>query len=440
MPAAAQPAALTITSSDPRDARRTIENVLVGDVWLCSGQSNMYFPLGKYAEYPGAEGGQEAIASPPDPRLRLLCDDQNPLWKNRGWQSAAPESRGAFSAVAYFFGERLRRDLDVPIGLIDVSRGGSAVQRWTPPAFAQRVPLTKRLTESFNRERARIGEYNQQLAARENALRAGQKPLPPAPATLPADLMASRSFSGANAYERLIAPMLPYTLRGVVWYQGESNSGQLDVAQNYAEMFHALVDGWRDAWGAPDLPFSFVQLPCWTSGEFWPWTRQSQLIASRSISHCAMVVCTDVGDAEPLHPPQKKPIGERLAAAALARTYARSIPWSGPTVARITTDQSAVIVSFDAANGAPRVGAFSKGDSVQDVELAGADGVFHPAKVTLAGDRATARSDRVPAPVAIRYGWRPVFTPSLVNDAGLPASGFYFVRDATDRWSLYAGQ
>jgi sialate O-acetylesterase len=435
MPAAGQPAALTITSSDARDAARTIANVLVGDVWLCSGQSNMYCPIGKIAEYPGVEGGEVAIAAPPDPELRLICDDQSPLWQRRGWQPATSESRFPFSAVAYFFGARLRRELGVPIGLINVSRGGSAIQRWTPPAYAERVPLTRRLNALFNRERARIADYNRQLAAREKAAREGG-PLPAAPATLPADLMAARSFYGATAYEKLIAPLVPYTLRGVVWYQGESNSGQLEVAQSYASMFRAMVDGWRDAWGARDLPFYFVQLPCWKDGDFWPWTRQSQLLASRSIPHCEMVVSADVGDVTKLHPPQKQPIGERLAALALARSYGRSVPCSGPTISRITSepDGGAVSISFDPANGAPR----AKGDGWRDVELAGADGIFYPASVTLAGDRATARSDRVPAPVAIRYGWHAVFTPSLVNDAGLPASGFYYTRDARGQWSVYA--
>jgi sialate O-acetylesterase len=437
MRAAGDPAVLTITSSDARDAARRIENVLVGDVWLCSGQSNMYCPMGKIAEYPGAEGGEAAIAAPPDRQLRLICDDQAPLWKQRGWQPASPESRFPFSAVAYFFGARLRRELNVPIGLINVSRGGSAIQRWTPPAYAERVPITRQLNGVFNRERARIAAYNRQLAAREQASREG-RPRPDAPATMPAELMAARSFSGAAAYERLITPLVPFTLRGVIWYQGESNSGQLDVAQSYADMLRAMVDGWRDAWDAPELPFYIVQLPCWKGGEFWQWTRQSQFAASRSIPHCGMVVCTDIGDTSLLHPPQKQPVGDRLAAIALARTYGRrSIPCSGPTVSQIATQQQAggmaVTIRFDAADGAPR----AKGTAWQDVEIAGADGVFYPATVTLEADRATARSPRVPAPVAIRYGWRAVFSPSLFNEAGLPASGFYYVRDARGQWSLY---
>jgi sialate O-acetylesterase len=246
--------------------------------------------------------------------------------------------------------------------------------------------------------------------------------------------MAARSFSGATAYERLIVPLIPYTLRGVIWYQGESNSGHLEVAQHYAELLRALVDGWRDDWGAPDLPFYFVQLPCFEKGEHWPWTRQGMLVASHSIPHCGMVVTTDLGDPTNLHPPQKQPVGERLADLALARTYGRAIACCGPTVSQVTSDGSAVILSFDSANGLPR----AKGDGWQDVELAGGDGKFHPATVTLARGRATARSERVAAPVAVRYGWRAVFSPSLVNDFGLPASSFYYVRSADGRWSLYA--
>jgi sialate O-acetylesterase len=435
MRAAAEPADLSITSSDERDAPMTIKGVLVGDVWLCSGQSNMFWPLGKIGIYPGVDDGEAAIAAEPDLQLRLFCDDKHPLWQNRGWQAATPESRRPFSAVAYFYGARLRRELGVPIGLINVSRGGTPVQRWTPQAYAERVPLTRRFNQLFDRERARIDEYNRQHMQREKAAREN-RPLPAAPASLPADLMIARSFSGATAYERFIAPLVPYTLRGVIWYQGESNSGELEVAQSYAEMFKALVEGWRDAWAAPRLPFYCVQLPCREGGEFWPWTRQAMLLASRSIPFCDMIVSTDIGDPTNLHPPQKQPIGERLAAAALARSYGRAVAWAGPSIADIGTDGSAVVMTFDPTHGMPR----PKDNLWQDVELAGADGAFHPATAQLSGHRATARSDRVSAPAAIRYGWRAVFTPTLFNEAGLPASGFYYVRDADGRWSIYGGR
>lgn len=250
---------------------------------------------------------------------------------------------------------------------------------------------------------------------------------------MPADLMAARSFYGAGAYERFITPIIPYTLRGVIWYQGESNSEYLEVAQHYTEMFKALVDGWRDAWATPDLPFYFVQLPCWDRGECWPWTRQAMLVAWQSVPQCAMVVAVDVGDTSNLHPPQKRPIGERLAAAALARTYGRSIPWAGPAISKISTDGRRVIMTFDPTAGTPR----AKDNSWRDVELAGADGVFHSASVVVSGDRATAQSELVDAPHSIRYGWRPVFTPTLFNEDGLPASSFYYVCNSRGQWSLY---
>jgi len=435
MPAVAEPADLRIASSDANDAPKAIANVLVGDVWLCSGQSNMFWPLGKTGEYPGVEEGEAAIASPPDPLLHLLCDDKHPLWDGRGWQEATPDARRPFSGVAYFFGERLRRELNVPIGLINISRGGTPVQRWTPPAYAERVPLTRRFNALFIQERARIDAYNRQLADRERAVRA-RRPLPPAPTTLPADLMIARSFYGAGAYERFVTPIIPYTLRGVIWYQGESNSGELQVAQRYAEMFKALVDGWRDAWGRPELSFYFVQLPSWDPGEFWPWTRQAQLAASRSVPHCDMVVSVDVGDAGDranLHPPKKRTIGDRLAAAALARSYGRPIVWTGPAISELRSDGERVILTFDPAGGVPR----AKDGSWRDVELAGADHAFHPATVTLSGNRATVQCEAVTAPRAVRYGWRATLSPTLFNDSALPASPFHYVCDEAGRWSLY---
>ena len=198
-------------------------------------------------------------------------------------------------------------------------------------------------------------------------------------------------------------------------------------------MFRALVDGWRDAWGAPDLPFYFVQLPCWDHGEFWPWTRQAMLGASRSVPHCAMVVSHDVGDTANLHPPQKRPIGERLAMAALARSYGRVIQCAGPAISEISTDGRKVVMTFDPASGIPR----AKDNSWRDVEIAGADGVFHPASASISGNGATAQSELVDPPVSIRYGWRAVFAPTLFNEAGLPGSSFYYVRDSRGTWSLY---
>lgn len=434
MRAADQPADLSVQSSAAEDAPRTIRNLLVGDVWLCSGQSNMYWPLGKVSVYPGVDEGEAAIAAPPDPQLLLFCDDKHPLWEKRGWQAATPDSRRPFSAVAYFYGARLRRELGVPIGLINISRGGTPIQRWTPPAFAERVPLTRRFNALFHHERARIDEYNRRHSERERAAREHRAVLPPAPAALPADLMIARSFSGATAYEWFVAPIVPYTLRGVIWYQGESNSDTLDVAPSYAEMFKALVDGWRDAWGAPELPFYFVQLPCRDGGEFWPWTRQGMLLASRSVPHCDMVVSFDVGDPTNLHPPQKRPIGERLASVALARSHGRPIAWSGPVISGVSsTGGGKVLMQFDAAKGLPR----AKDNSWRDVELAGADGIYHPASVTISDATATAESENVAVPIWIRYGWRAVFKPTLFNEAGLPASGFCYARDANGRWSLY---
>lgn len=408
----AEPRALTVSARG--GAARTIADVLVGEVWLCSGQSNMFRPLGRIERlanrFPGVDGAEEEIKKPADPLLRLYCDADNEVWDAAGWQEANDKSRRPFSAVAYFFGIVLRRELNVPVGLIHVSRGGSPIQAWTPEEIALTVPIIKKYHDIQIASRKTIADYGKARLAGTT------RP------TLSPEVETARMFGGFHLYDNLIEPLAPYGMRGVLWYQGESNASRLEVSQRYDVMLRALIDGWRDRWKQEQLPFYFVQLPCWDRGEYWPWTRQGQLNVSRTADDVGMVTITDFGDVTNLHPPQKREVGARLANLALARTYGKDRPAVGPVVKSLAADGGKLVLTFDTGGGVLTL----KGDKWDDLEVAGADGAFVPATGQMTGDGATVWSAKVSTPTAVRYGWRAVFTPTLFNAAGLPASPFYY--------------
>ncbi len=412
-------------------------DVLVGEVWLCSGQSNMYQPLGGVDWAPDGIGGAEQELQKPDqPMLRLFCDDAHPLWKSRRWQSARPETLRAFSGTAYFFGDRLRSELKVPVGLMNISRGGSPIQQWTPAEYNRKLPVTAKYENINVQNRQRIQEYNQALNAcsKWNEKMPGPRPEPPAP--LPEEIDAARSFYGSKLYETLIAPQVPFAIRGVIWYQGESNARNVDVARHYDEMLKALIVSWREKFENPDMPFYFVQLPAWGTreSEHWPWIRQGMLNVLQTVDHTGMAVAADLGDFKALHPPRKQPVGERLALWALARTYGKSCVYSGPLPREVISEASGLRIRFDTFGSGLKVAGAWK-----DLEVAGADRVYYPATATVGETDAAIVCPQVKAPVMLRYGWKGYFEPTLFNRDGLPATPFYFIRDKDGLWRNGSG-
>lgn len=413
----AQPRVLKVGS-------RVLADVLVGEVWLCSGQSNMQWLVGKLGSFPGVEHGEEEIAAPERPNLRLFSDEKDPNWKARGWRHCGGEDLRAFSATAYFFGKALQRELGIPVGLINSSRGGSSIQSWTPKDYALRNPVTRHYLNLFQQHHDDINAFNQAHNRARLAREAGRANIV-FPSPLPRELEISRRFSGTTLFDNCIDPIAPYALRGVVWYQGESNASFPETARVYDSMLRDLIEGWRARWGQTNLPWVLVQLPCWTSNEEtnWPWVRQGQLVASQTIPQVSMVTTCDFGDVTNLHPPQKRELGERLVTLVLARIHGRNLVCSGPTVQSVRRLGAKLRVEF-ATGGAPirfRNGAWD------NVEMAGEHGVFHPATAMLTADAAVLASDAVALPSALRYGWTNVFRPSLFNEAGLPASPFALV-------------
>ncbi len=411
-------------SSEPREMRignSVLRDVLVGEVWLCSGQSNMRWIVGRVDKFPGVEGADEEIAKPERAELRLFSDDGEEAWQQRGWQRASGERVARFSATAYFFGQMLQRELGVPVGVINVSRGGTSVQAWTRWEFAMRNPFTRHYVDLEEKSRDIIRNYNEEQRVARLARQAGHKAAPQ-PASLDPEIEIARLFHVANLYDAHIEPLAPFAIRGVVWYQGESNASRLKTAQAYGSMLRDLIEGWRDRWGQPEMPWLVMQLPCWDGATSapWPWVRQGQWETSRVVPNVGLATTCDVSDSSNLHPAQKRAAGERLARLALAKVYAKPIIAQGPTPNRLRLAGGKLVVDFDTGGTTISL----HGGDWNDVEIAAADGIYHPAQATFSGNTATLTSAAVREPRAIRYGWRPVFTPTLFNADGLPTAPF----------------
>ncbi|MFM7148722.1 MAG: sialate O-acetylesterase [Gemmataceae bacterium] len=348
-----------------------LSDVLVGEVWLGSGQSNMEWPM------VATEKAQERIAAAKHPNIRLFqvekLTSDRPLREvpftgaKPSWKACTPQSVGGFSAVLYFFGTALQKDLDVPIGLINSSWGGSPIEPWT----------------------------------------------------------VDKKGSG-NMYNAMIAPLTPYTLRGVLWYQGETNAFNRNCMA-YFDKKKALISGWRNFWGQ-DMPFYFVQIAPWQpknggypEGELMKiWEAQ---VATLKIPHTGMAVTTDiVHDINDIHPNNKLDVGNRLARWAMARTYGKKdVVVSGPLYKGIKVEGDKIRVSFAHTAG----GLKARDDKpLTEFEIAGADGKFVAAEATVDGETVVVSASGVTNPEQVRFGWRSTANPNLVNKEGLPASPF----------------
>ena len=424
MPASAAPATLTITGAETVEVR----DVLVGDVWLCAGQSNMQMGLAKSAD------GATAVAAARHPSIRLFNvgnfirapgDDVTGRWA-----ACTPESAARFSAVGYYFGRALHEDLDVPVGLINSSWGATRGEAWTPTDVLRNSPeLRDVLDETPERAAARAkaqADYDRKLAdweaAASKAKAAGgaapDKPLVPAS-------LRPQNQPGA-CYASMIRPLIPFAIKGAIWYQGEANLG----SERYRVLLPAMIQGYRAAWGQGDFPFGVVQLPnnkqpvAEPGPSAWAVTRDAQLHASRTLPNVGLAVTIDVGDANDGHPKNKRDVGLRLARWALADVYGRPIVGSGPTFKSFAIDGERVTVTFDDVGAG--LATTDGGSAVREFAIAGKDGRWRRATARVVSkDQVVVSAPDVPEPVAVRYAWadNPAGA-NLTNDAGLPASPF----------------
>ena len=347
--------ALTISGKNKIE----LTDVLIGEVWVGSGQSNMEWSLA------ATQKAKEAVAAADHPNIRLFhvpkVQTKAPAADVRAsWKPCSPTTVGGFSGVLYYFGLRLHKELGVPVGLINSSWGGSPIEPWT----------------------------------------------------------VSEKSSG-GMYNGMIAPIMPFAIRGVIWYQGESN---VSNGLKYRDKMEALITGWRGTWGK-DMPFYFVQIAPFAGyrpGSLPPlWEAQ---VASLKIPHTGMVVVTDlVENIKDIHPKNKLDVGNRLALWALAKVYDKKVVYSGPLYKSMKIEGNKVRLSFSHVAG----GLKSRDDkALSEFEIAGPDGKFVPADAVIEGDAVVVSSKDVASPTQVRFGWRKLANPNLMNKEGLPASPF----------------
>jgi sialate O-acetylesterase len=408
-------------SADPRDlevqvesaasaSKITLHNILVGEVWICSGQSNMEYAMGSNNE-PSIAPDQpfsvqpDAMRRPPsmavdlaaanDPGLRLfkrlkaLRDES----RQGGWRTTSPETLSDFSAIAYYFGEQLRKELKVPIGLVETSWGGSRIELWTPASAYAALP-----------------DFAADVAAD------------------PAQLDGSKV---GTYWKSMVQPIIPYTAKGFLWYQGESNVMPPSGAARYEKKMEALIASWRSAWGNNAMPFYYVQIPplyyskrpeyAEHPPDAFAELREQQTLAM-TIPHTGMAVIVDtIDNVNDIHPKDKTDPADRLARWALAKDYGRKdVVYTGPIYRSMRVEDGAAILTFDHAEGLKT----RDGAAPSTFTIAGSDGKFVPATAQIRGTTVVVSSAEVPVPSAVRFAWGEFDQPNLTNGAGLPPTPF----------------
>ena len=399
-----------------------LTDILVGDVWVGSGQSNMQWPLER------ANDAMQEIAAAQYPGIRYFTVARTTADTRKDdvegeWRIVTPETAGEFSGVAYFFARHLHRELGVPFGIIISAWGGTPAQSWTSSRKLSADPALAEFVARFEAdgEAARPGydaafaDWERQAAEAEAA--GDEAPRrPPRPRALNPSATPSWLFNG------MIAPLTPYPIRGVIWYQGENDANNRQ-ALLYRRLFRSLIEDWRHEWGQGAFPFLFVQLPNFAGGaegSEWPELREAQAMAL-GLAGTGMAVTIDIGDSTDIHPGNKQDAGLRLALAARAIAYGeQGLEFSGPMYRQTTRQESALRLWFDHAGS----GLQARGAPLVGFELAGSDGKFVKADASIAGSSVILTSPEVEAPVQARYAWGDDPQSNLINGAGLPASPF----------------
>lgn len=462
LPASSEPITITVSGKNTIE----LKDVLVGDVWVCGGQSNMGWSLS------AVQNANDVVPKADDLQLRFYIMEArmafDPVDDCKGrWTICTPATAQLFPAIGYFLGRDLREHLKVPVGLVAVSMGGSSSQAWTSREALDANPALKPMMDAFRRDEAALREktsvyetqtvpqwreadkvwrrdvlpeYQKQLKAWDQAVvqakaagvPAPAKPLanPPRP-QLPAP---PNRMTPTLLYNGMIAPLAPFAVKGVAWCQGEHNTFDPKL---YAVLLPTMISDWRQRWSQPNLPFVYVQVahnaPKENGGlNFgkWPLVREVQM--KLADPNTAMVVAVDVGDPKDVHYRNKQPVGQRMALAARHVAYGESLAWSGPIFDRVEFASGQAVIRFRFADRGlvagkpPTDSPFATAAAVPltGFEIAGADQRFVPADATIQGSTVIVKSSQVPSPVAVRYGWSDAPLVNLYNSEGLPASPF----------------
>jgi len=428
-----------LTVADKR-SQITLRNVLVGQVWVCAGQSNMAWTVG------ASLNPQQEVASAHYPKIRLFTVGRKvsdkPLDDCEGtWQECNPQTVAGFSAVAYFFGRHLHQELGVPIGLINSSWGATPAESWTSRQALESEPTLKPLLEQWDKMITQWPKVDPQYLHRYQHKRKnweqaqskpGAKKTPPPP--IP-DRSAQSSHRPANLYNSMIAPLSRYAIRGAIWYQGESN---VTRAWQYRTLFPLMIRDWRRAWGQGDFPFGFVLLAPFdyrldvnftdVPPEWCAELREAQLLTLQTVPNTGMANVMDLDERSDIHPRNKQTIGRRLALWALGDVYKKPVIHTGPLYQSMTVEGDKIRIRFTGSGSGLTT---TDGQPPREFTIAGQDQQFYPATAVIEGHSVVVSSPKVPQPVAVRFAWRDAAVVNLANQEGLPAAPF-----RTDSWKL----
>jgi sialate O-acetylesterase len=382
-PVAGGPHSITIKGS----STIIINDVLIGEVWICSGQSNMQLPLKGGLDGNFIEGGLDAIVNSKNDRIRFFTVKQNTSLKpldnvNGRWEKANPSTSGSFSAVGYFFAHQIEKVLEVPVGIIVTAWGASSAEAWTDSSTLNDLGLGSA---------EKMAKMKQQT-----------------PSVL---------------YNAMIHPLIGYGIKGVLWYQGEANRPN---ANEYEKIVNAMVTSWREQWNIGDFPFYYAQIAPFNYGKNnSAFLREAQLKSSQSLQNAEMVVTLDVGDCTQIHPSKKREVGKRLSYVALAKNYGISgYDFKSPTLTNYFIEEQEIILTFS-----NRVHLNKNVDPSENFEIAGTDMLFYPANAVMTShyhkdQKIRVFSEKVPHPKAVRYGFKNCVLPTLFGRNGLPVSSF----------------
>jgi sialate O-acetylesterase len=426
------PGTLTVASAKS-GGPLVVADVLVGEVWLGSGQSNMAMQVSRADDFDREKAAADL------PIVRMFREDSKGAGQpqprgNGSWEVCTPDTVGTFSATLFFFGREIHAALGVPVGLVNSSVGGTPIEAWIDQAAQQAVPELAPCLAAIERERAAFDreavrqKHEQAVAAWEEKARVARQAGKPIPGRPKNPLFRHESHAVAGLYNGKIAPLVPFAIRGVVWYQGEANAHP-GKGKFYGAQLRTLVTDWRAKWGE-ELPFAWVQLPNFgVQREDWMLVREGML-ETLALPKTGMAITVDIGDPKDIHPRNKQDVGRRLAAWALADIYDKPVPArSGPLPAGSEIRGSEVVCRFRDADGLRD----RDGGEVEGFVIAGEESQWKPARARIEGASVIVSAADVPKPVAVRYAWSPNPKCDLVNAAGLPASPF-----RTDTWQITA--
>jgi sialate O-acetylesterase len=401
------------------EGRNTIQftNVLVGEVFVASGQSNMEFALQR------ANGASEDITNSANPMIHLLHVPRERLDSPTNdigatWTECNPQTSPGFSAVAYYFARDLQKARGVPIGIIESSWGGTPCEAWTRSGnMASNPKFQKEISEAAAAQKT----YQEQLAGNAKKPAGGKGKNKAVKAAEP-----RKPWIPGELYNGMIAPLIPYAIKGAIWYQGENNASNTERAWRYHEIFPNMIRNWREDWDQGDFTFLLVQLAPFKPIEHqpgdsdWASVREAQWWATKTLPKVGMAVITDVGEEHDIHPTKKQPVGARLALAARAIAFGENVEFSGPLYKNMKVAGNKAVLSFDHVG----YGLESRNGALKGFSICGEDKKFVWALAEIDGDKVVVSSPNVQNPVAVRYGWADYPVVNLWNKNGLPATPF----------------